>query len=472
VATYFDPCTALTNWSEVGWCAGTQFSVPSGNIFSSGSSSGLEILNLDLINSDGDRDDVEIYFEFSRAAYAATYREIASIRGSGDSSTGTCYTVLLNNSNNRIARNTSPNAVTAVASVAQSHTDGATYGCRFRANGSALKLKIWLLSDGEPSGWDIETTDANVTAAGFAGPSSPDANVGGSTYYAFGVGTNGDTAPTSAGGAFSATGALTAQAATVAGAAAAVTTFTSSGALSAQAATVAGTANHVVTHASSGALEAQAATVAGSATRVVVHGSTGVLEAQAATVSGSADHSAAGAFSATGALSAQAATVAGSAAHLTLHTATGALVADSATAAGSAVHYTLHTATGDLVADAASVAGAAVHPVAHDASGALEAGSAQVSGSAANDVVSDEPSGRIVRRRRTKFPKPPEAPEVVETPEEPKPVAPSSVLDGMQLVVEQANKAIKKARVASAKRRLQIDQEDERAIEKALLEWF
>ena len=140
------------------------------------------------------------------------------------------------------------------------------------------------------------------------------------------------------GGSHDATGAMSAQSATVSGSAAAVATYTSSGAPTAQAATVAGTANHVTTHASSG-----------------------VLEAQAATVAGSADHSAAGAFSATGALTAQVATVAGSAAHLTLHTATGALVADSATAAGSAVHYTLHTAAGDLVADAASISGSALH---------------------------------------------------------------------------------------------------------------
>lgn len=169
--------------------------------------------------------------------------------------------------------------------------------------------------------------------------------------------------PVSAGGGGShdATGAMSAQSATVSGSAAAVATYTSSGALTAQAATVAGTANHVTTHASSGVLEAQAATVAGSATHVAVHGSTGVLEAQAATVSGSADHSAAGAFSATGALTAQAAAVAGSAAHLTLHTATGALASGSATAAGAAVHYTLHTATGDLGADAASISGSALH---------------------------------------------------------------------------------------------------------------
>ena len=173
--------------------------------------------------------------------------------------------------------------------------------------------------------------------------------VGTNLYSNFTLDIDGDTWPSSgawdigcdyrvAGGSHDATGAMSAQSATVSGSAAAVATYTSSGAPTAQAATVAGTANHVTTHASSG-----------------------VLEAQAATVAGSADHSAAGAFSATGALTAQVATVAGSAAHLTLHTATGALVADSATAAGSAVHYTLHTAAGDLVADAASISGSALH---------------------------------------------------------------------------------------------------------------
>lgn len=133
-----------------------------------------------------------------------------------------------------------------------------------------------------------------------------------------------------------------------------------SGALSAQAATVAGTATHLTLHATSGALSAQAATVAGSA--VSPHLSTGALTAQAATVAGEAEVIAAGGTHATtGALSAAAATVAGDAAHLTLHTTTGALTAQAATVAGSAAHLTLHTTSGALAAGEATIAGTSVH---------------------------------------------------------------------------------------------------------------
>ena len=66
-----------------------------------------------------------------------------------------------------------------------------------------------------------------------------------------------------AGASHAATGALTAQSATVAGTAAHLALHTSTGALTAQSATVAGTAAHYTLHEATGALEAQAATVAG-----------------------------------------------------------------------------------------------------------------------------------------------------------------------------------------------------------------
>ncbi len=115
------------------------------------------------------------------------------------------------------------------------------------------------------------------------------------------------------------------------------------------------------THDASGALVADAATLAGTATHLTLHTSSGSLEAQAATVAGSAALTSTGSFSATGSLSADAATLAGTAAHYTLHTSTGALSADAATIAGTAAHLTLHTATGALVADSASISGVAVH---------------------------------------------------------------------------------------------------------------
>ena len=121
---------------------------------------------------------------------------------------------------------------------------------------------------------------------------------------------------------------------------AASTSHAATGALSAQAATVAGTATHLTLHTSTGALAAQSATVAGTA--VHPHIATGALTAQSGTVAGTADHSVPGVNDATGALSAQAATVAGTAAHYTLHTSTGALEAQSASVSGTAVDETTY----------------------------------------------------------------------------------------------------------------------------------
>lgn len=121
-----------------------------------------------------------------------------------------------------------------------------------------------------------------------------------------------------------ATGALSAQAAAVAGAA--TVGRTSSGALAAAAAAVAGAGT--VGRTSSGALAAQAAAIAGAAT--INRTASGALAAQAATISGDATvEEQPENFEATGALEAQAATISGSA---TINrAASGALAAQAAT---------------------------------------------------------------------------------------------------------------------------------------------
>lgn len=180
--------------------------------------------------------------------------------------------------------------------------------------------------------------------------------------------------PAASGGTHTTTGALAADAATIAGTAAHSALHATTGALASQDATIAGTAAHATLHATSGALSAQAATVAGTAAHQ--HATTGALSAQAATIAGSAAHQ----HATSGALSAQAAAIAGTAAHFTLHTSTGALVAQDATIAGTAADE--HSNTGALTAQAATIAGTATHSAAgtHDATGALTAQDATMSG--------------------------------------------------------------------------------------------
>ena len=66
------------------------------------------------------------------------------------------------------------------------------------------------------------------------------------------------------------------------------TSHTATGALTADSATVAGTAEHLTLHSSTGALSAQEATVAGTAAHLTLHTATGALIADAATISGAA----------------------------------------------------------------------------------------------------------------------------------------------------------------------------------------
>lgn len=222
------------------------------------------------------------------------------------------------------------------------------------------------------------------------------------------------------------TGALSAQAATISGAA--QHQHAATGALSAQAATIAGSADHTAagaSHSTSGALAAQDATVSGSATHLTLHTTTGALAAQSATVSGSAAHQ----HAATGTLASQDATVAGTAAHLTLHTSTGALSSQAATLAGSAAHE--NAASGALSSQAATISGAATHTSVgtHDATGVLQAQDAQISGSALLEELPGAgfPGFEVDQAPKLWWKRKPSSPDepAAEKPEQPKPKKPS-----------------------------------------------
>ena len=158
-------------------------------------------------------------------------------------------------------------------------------------------------------------------------------------------------------------------------------THPTSGALSADASTVAGTAAHLTLHTTIGALSAQAAAIAGTATHLTLHATSGALASAAASIAGSAEHTADATHDTSGALSAQDATIAGTAAHLTLHATSGALAADSAAISGTAIHP--HVASGALASDASTLAGTAERgDGTHDCTGALQAQDASMTGEA------------------------------------------------------------------------------------------
>ncbi len=89
---------------------------------------------------------------------------------------------------------------TTVASAGFTVDPAKSYFLRFNGNGTALKLKAWdaaLGMAGEPTAWNITTTDSSLTAAGNVGLQCYDAAGTGevAAFNFFSVGTNGDTAP-------------------------------------------------------------------------------------------------------------------------------------------------------------------------------------------------------------------------------------------------------------------------------------
>jgi hypothetical protein len=187
--------------------------------------------------------------------------------------------------------------------------------------------------------------------------------------------------------AYTASGALGAGAATATGSATfATAAYTASGTLTAGAATATGTASHTVpTYTGSGALAAGAASAAGTATfATVTYTASGALVAGAAVAAGSATFDA-GTFAGSGALAAAPATAAGTATHTApVYTAAGTLAAGAASAAGTATHTgATYTAAGAVSAGAATASGSATHTApTYTGAGAVSAGPATAAGSA------------------------------------------------------------------------------------------
>lgn len=91
-----------------------------------------------------------------------------------------------------ISKHTSGGGQTAVAETSMTEFLEGHY--RFRANGTMLKGKAWPSGSSEPGSWDIEATDSEFSM-GDTGVLTRWDDV--STIESVGVGTNGDTAPTS-----------------------------------------------------------------------------------------------------------------------------------------------------------------------------------------------------------------------------------------------------------------------------------
>lgn len=166
------------------------------------STSGLRGLLWDDVNSDPARANVEAVIRYKLNSHDSTALVFLLVRGSGSWHTtdASYYAGAQALNKRRIVKRVS-GAPTTLEEVSYTLSTGVWAWMRVRVAGSSLTVKHWLDSESEPSAWTFESTQSELSDAGFvgiaigAGISTPKTIA---TFDVFGVGTGGDSAPTSA----------------------------------------------------------------------------------------------------------------------------------------------------------------------------------------------------------------------------------------------------------------------------------
>lgn len=201
MATYPNDCSALTDWTEQGLNAPADFAAASG-VITSNTGSG-EVLYHNAATADADNDDFEIVTKHKISAFSSTHYFLIG-RGAG-SNTG--YVLAIRSTAIRTYYRGSLSGFGQITSYTASFSADTWYWFRFRVNGSMVKAKFWADGSPEPTtggadgnGFQISQENTQVTGTGFIGLL---ANTNGTPTQSWGwagIATNGDTAPTSAGG--------------------------------------------------------------------------------------------------------------------------------------------------------------------------------------------------------------------------------------------------------------------------------
>jgi hypothetical protein len=155
----------------------------------------------DDINSDADRDDVEILGQIYVDSTSTSQRWLCVRVAGGDTSNKTGYALRMRTGSIDLYRFTS-NTFTQLATTTISVSSGTWCWVRFRVNGTSTgatqKARYWVDGGSEDTGsWHVEATDSTYSDAARVGLMKG-ANTNTQLWRCFGVGTNGDTAPSSA----------------------------------------------------------------------------------------------------------------------------------------------------------------------------------------------------------------------------------------------------------------------------------
>ena len=153
-------------------------------------------LSVDAIDSDANRDAVELYIRFTTPATLQTTRFLF-VRGAGADESATHIHLSILGSGHSLGYCSGSDTRVNIQTHSTTYVGSTVYHAVMRANGTTLQTKVWADGDSEPGAWQINTTDPNVTGVGWVGLCQ-NSSVNQLTVHAFGIGTNGDAAPRSA----------------------------------------------------------------------------------------------------------------------------------------------------------------------------------------------------------------------------------------------------------------------------------
>lgn len=160
-----------------------------------GASAAEQTVSWDAIDADANRAKFDIVTAF---AYDLTTAEQGLIYARGTAFTD-YYRLAIVKAGSFVLVKVVASAGTTLVTASPTFTAGHSYFVRFRGNGTTLQARVWdaaLGMAGEPTTWDINTTDGSITAAGWIGLASAHATVS-SQVFPFNflaVATNGDSA--------------------------------------------------------------------------------------------------------------------------------------------------------------------------------------------------------------------------------------------------------------------------------------
>ena len=202
--------TAYGDGVSTDWKIATVASQKAVTAYRAGSGTGLFGASLDAAATDSGRADAEIWLRY----YRGNATGLAFVRGSGGAGTESAYALKgsINGKTSQPLFNIQAyysNTFVGYSNVTKSSswTSTSILQARFRVSGTTVQFRVWLDTDAEPSTWDQTLTDTNVSGVGLVGIASASISAAFSV-FSFGVGTGGDSAPTSAVSAITAPDAL------------------------------------------------------------------------------------------------------------------------------------------------------------------------------------------------------------------------------------------------------------------------